>query len=245
MVLAPDTGDATGRRHLQGGRPQHEIETELCTIADVFVKINSIKTDPDCEAGCAGGTGICPNDWYPTGSDECSGACGAVFEPFVSSSCCICISGAYCSWRLFQYYTLLTHSSHPFALLHVNANVNVNVNVNVMCIEQWDQCGEMLTAAGMGGMDEMGLFCKAPHTVNLLLSVPSCCVLAVCAQRYIDRATSACMYDCRRPLPCSALPSRLVWLSLQRAHLRLLHGGSPRGLLVCALQTCTRLPHQS
>jgi hypothetical protein len=116
VVLAPDTGDGTGRRHLQGGRPQHEVETELCTIADVFGKINSIKTNPDCEAGCAGGTGICPNDWYPTGSDECSGACGAVFEPFVSSSCCICISGAYCSWRLFQYYTLLTHSSHPFAV---------------------------------------------------------------------------------------------------------------------------------
>ena len=23
----------------------------------------------------------------------------------------------------------------------------------------WDQCGEMLTVAGMGGMDEMGIFC--------------------------------------------------------------------------------------
>jgi hypothetical protein len=188
VVLAPDTGDGTGRRHLQGGRPQHEVETELCTIADVFGKINSIKTNPDCEAGCAGGTGICPNDWYPTGSDECSGACGAVFEPFVSSSCCICISGAYCSWRLFQYYTLLTHSSHPFAVLHVN--------VNVMCIEQWDQCGEMLTAAGMGGMDEMGLFCKAPHSVNLLLaaaSLPAVCLLSVLRDNIsIEQLLHAC-----------------------------------------------------
>ena len=34
----------------------------------------------------------------------------------------------------------------------------------------WDQCGEMLTVAGMGGMDEMGIFCafaKSLHAIVL------------------------------------------------------------------------------
>ena len=67
-----------------GGRPPQGVSAELCTIADVFSKMSTIKNDPDCRAGCAGGTGICPDDWYPNSSDECSSACGAVFEPFVS-----------------------------------------------------------------------------------------------------------------------------------------------------------------
>ena len=28
----------------------------------------------------------------------------------------------------------------------------------------WDQCGEMLVSAGMGGMGEMSLFCAPPRT---------------------------------------------------------------------------------
>ena len=32
----------------------------------------------------------------------------------------------------------------------------------------WDQCGDMLSNAGMGGMEEMGLFCE-PARLSLLL----------------------------------------------------------------------------
>ena len=38
----------------------------------------------------------------------------------------------------------------------------------------WDQCGEMLTVAGMGGMDEMGIFCAfAKHPSPRFLSAHS------------------------------------------------------------------------
>ena len=30
----------------------------------------------------------------------------------------------------------------------------------------WDQCGEMLTVAGMGGMDEMGIFCAFANSLH-------------------------------------------------------------------------------
>ena len=78
------------RRGLQGaqmagGRPPRAVEAELCTIVDVFSKLTGIKTNLDCQAGCAGGSGACPVDWYPSAADECSAACGEVFEPFVSA----------------------------------------------------------------------------------------------------------------------------------------------------------------
>ena len=80
----------TLRRGLQGaqmagGRPPRAVEAELCTIVDVFSKLTGIKTNLDCQAGCAGGTGACPADWYPSAADECSAACGEIFEPFVSA----------------------------------------------------------------------------------------------------------------------------------------------------------------
>ena len=79
------------RRGLQGaqmagGRPPRAVEAELCTIVDVFSKLTGIKTNLDCQAGCAAGTGACPADWYPSAADECSAACGEVFEPFVSTA---------------------------------------------------------------------------------------------------------------------------------------------------------------
>ena len=67
-----------------GGRPPAQVEASLCTIADVFGKMGQITTDPDCLSGCAGGTGACPVQWYPSSQDECSPACGRIFEPFVS-----------------------------------------------------------------------------------------------------------------------------------------------------------------
>ena len=87
--LAEITED-TLRRGLQGaqmagGRPPRAVEAELCTIVDVFSKLTGIKTNLDCQAGCAGGTGACPADWYPSAADECSAACGEIFEPFVSA----------------------------------------------------------------------------------------------------------------------------------------------------------------
>ncbi len=40
---------------------------------------------------------------------------------------------------------------------------------------QWDQCGEMLTTAGMGGMDEMGQFYD--HCLEALYPPGSCAFL--------------------------------------------------------------------
>lgn len=85
-----------------GGAPPSEVQAGLCTIADVFGKLQGITTNEDCRSGCARGT--CPSAWMPTAVDECNPQCGRVFEPF------------------------------------------------------WDQCGEMLVEAHMGGMEEMGLF---------------------------------------------------------------------------------------
>jgi len=80
----------TLRRGLQGaqmagGRPPRAVQAELCTIVDVFSKLTGIKTNLDCQAGCAGGTGACPADWYPSAADACSAPCGEIFEPFVSA----------------------------------------------------------------------------------------------------------------------------------------------------------------
>ena len=85
-----EIAEDTLRRGLQGaqmagGRPPRAVEAELCTIVDVFSKLTGIKTNLDCQAGCAGGTGACPPDWYPSAADECSAACGEIFEPFVSA----------------------------------------------------------------------------------------------------------------------------------------------------------------
>eukprot|EP01044_Picomonas_judraskeda_P018363 COSAG03_NODE_3625_length_1914_cov_49.052893_2_plen_427_part_01 len=85
-----------------GGAPPKAVQAQLCTIADVFGKLQGITTNEACRSGCA--TGACPPGWMPTAADQCSPECGRVFEPF------------------------------------------------------WDQCGEMLVQAHMGGMDEMGTF---------------------------------------------------------------------------------------
>ena len=50
-----------------GGRPPTTVTHELCDIASVFSQLSAIKTNPDCTAGCAQGSGPgqCPADWYP------------------------------------------------------------------------------------------------------------------------------------------------------------------------------------
>ena len=45
----------------------------------------------------------------------------------------------------------------------------------VIASAQWDQCGEMLTTAGMGGMDEMGQFYD--HCLEALYPPGSCAFL--------------------------------------------------------------------
>ena len=83
--IAQDTRRGLQGAQMAGGRPPRAVEAELCTIVDVFSKLTGIKTNLDCQAGCAGGTGACPPDWYPSAADECSAACGEIFEPFVSA----------------------------------------------------------------------------------------------------------------------------------------------------------------
>ena len=58
---------------------------DACSISAVFSRLTEIKSDEQCMAGCAGGSGECPPAWYPSGEDLCSAECGATFEPFVSS----------------------------------------------------------------------------------------------------------------------------------------------------------------
>eukprot|EP01046_Picozoa_sp_COSAG06_P030892 COSAG06_NODE_2966_length_6018_cov_42.713127_3_plen_469_part_00 len=67
---------------MAGGRPPRAVVAQLCTIGDVFGKITTVKGDPNCQAGCAQGTGMCPQNWYPGADDICNAECGRVFEPF-------------------------------------------------------------------------------------------------------------------------------------------------------------------
>ena len=70
-----------------GGAPPKEVEMALCDIGTVFLELTEIKANPDCTAGCAGGTGECGDisQWYPGRADLCSAECGVVFEPFCAS----------------------------------------------------------------------------------------------------------------------------------------------------------------
>eukprot|EP01048_Picozoa_sp_COSAG05_P019086 COSAG05_NODE_2915_length_2512_cov_4.326564_1_plen_129_part_00 len=77
VTLAQTAGEQAG------GHPPSSVETELCSIGTVFQKLQEIKTNPDCLAGCNGGTGgECGAEWTPAAGDECNSACGFVFEPF-------------------------------------------------------------------------------------------------------------------------------------------------------------------
>ena len=59
----------------------------------------------------------------------------------------------------------------------------------------WDQCGEMLTVAGMGGMDEMGIFCAFANSLhaNVLsaLQLTRSCQMTTAWRRSTRRAAAA------------------------------------------------------
>lgn len=59
-----------------------EVDLGTCTIMSVFQDLTAITTSAECQAGCNGGSGDCPDQWYPGAQDTCSSACGIVFEPF-------------------------------------------------------------------------------------------------------------------------------------------------------------------
>eukprot|EP01052_Picozoa_sp_SAG31_P005139 SAG31_NODE_222_length_19895_cov_34.907626_4_plen_392_part_00 len=54
----------------------------VCSIQSMFSGLSAIKQDPDCRQGCDHNSGDCAQDWTPGSADECSAACGRVFEPF-------------------------------------------------------------------------------------------------------------------------------------------------------------------
>lgn len=54
----------------------------VCSIQSMFSGLSAIKQDPDCRQGCDHNSGDCSQDWTPGSADECSAACGRVFEPF-------------------------------------------------------------------------------------------------------------------------------------------------------------------
>ena len=66
-----------------GGRPPTTVTHELCDIASVFSQLSAIKTNPDCTAGCAQGSGQCPADWYPGAA--CVPLSPGHLPPFTSS----------------------------------------------------------------------------------------------------------------------------------------------------------------
>ena len=85
LLLACTGVDARRRAQgaaMVGGRPPKAIVTTFCSIGDVFAHMTAITSDPNCMAGCAGGTGVCPPNWYPGRADQCSPDCGRVYEPF-------------------------------------------------------------------------------------------------------------------------------------------------------------------
>ena len=63
-----------------GGAPPKAVQTRLCTIGDVFGKLQDITTNDDCRSGCH--IDGCTSGWMPTALDECNPQCGRVFEPF-------------------------------------------------------------------------------------------------------------------------------------------------------------------
>ena len=108
--------------------PRLAESQDACSISAVFSRLTEIKSDANCMAGCAGGSGECPPAWYPSGEDLCSAECGATFEPFVSAE------------------------------LRTRGTLHLPLVNRRRLWPQWDQCGDMLSQAGMGGMEQMGMF---------------------------------------------------------------------------------------
>jgi len=90
--------------HFTPEHPPPAVVDKICSIMDLYKHLTTITANEECRKGCQQGTGICPEEWYPSQADSCSAECGRVFEGF------------------------------------------------------WDECGEMLKNANMGGMEEMDQF---------------------------------------------------------------------------------------
>ena len=84
LLLRPPRAAGQGAQMI-GGAPPEDVVMELCNIADLFSHLTDITTNQDCTAGCAGGTGVCPPNWYPGSADLCSPKCGRVYEVFCAS----------------------------------------------------------------------------------------------------------------------------------------------------------------
>ena len=97
---------------------QLQATQQLCHISSLFSHLNEMTTNPACRAGCAGGSGVCGEEWYPGAADACGKECGRIFETF------------------------------------------------------WDECGDMLVNANMGGMEGMGTFYD--HCVESLYPPGTC-----------------------------------------------------------------------
>lgn len=103
-------------------------------LRSVFEDLTMITTSADCRAGCAGGSGSCPDEWYPSSADTCNAACGRVYEPFCTPS--------------------PRRNANPLLC----ASRRPPHRADRPPLRAGDQCGTMLTDAAMGGMEEMGVF---------------------------------------------------------------------------------------
>jgi hypothetical protein len=51
-------------------------------MCDLYNHLTTITANEECRKGCQHGTGICPDEWYPSQADSCSAECGRVVEEF-------------------------------------------------------------------------------------------------------------------------------------------------------------------
>jgi hypothetical protein len=153
VAAPPPPPGTTNAGQMAGGRPPRAVVAQLCTIGDVFAKITTVKGDANCQAGCAQGTGVCPQNWYPGANDICNAECGRVFEPFCAplTSTALLLRPLTSSWL----HTYVNGVSGAVRLALVPADERPRLPHGVFA---GDQCGEMLTTAGMGGMEEMSNF---------------------------------------------------------------------------------------
>ena len=70
LINSTDSTRRLQSAQMAGGEPPAEVEYEQCDISSVFGHLMAIQSDPACRAGCAGGTGQCPDQWYP--SEKCA-----------------------------------------------------------------------------------------------------------------------------------------------------------------------------
>ena len=105
---------------------------EACNVANLFSHLNDIQSSPECcpPGGCVSG--------FPGTADACSVDCGES-APNALVLHCHSPAGAALGGRLPDRVCVLGKPGRVYEPF-------------------WDECGGALTAMGMGGMDEMGVF---------------------------------------------------------------------------------------